>query len=120
MADLHATISIDSLAGHTKFTRMEVGGVRGGGKNTPPTSACEKIVRPLRLIHRYVALSVIGHKMCNQISGLSSTIDAKGYRETSLVRCLRYYYSCCTLVILRGNQLVIFPGIACTMVMLNM
>ena len=111
MADLHATISIDSLAGHTNFTRMEVGGVRGGGKNTPPTSACEKIVRPLRLIHRYVALSVIGHKMCNQISGLSSTIDAKGYRETSVVRCLRYYYSCCTLVILRGNQLVIFPGI---------
>ena len=58
--------------------------------------------------------------MCNQISGLSSTIDAKGYRETSLVRCLMYYYSCCTLVILRGNQLVIFPGIACTMVILKL
>ena len=67
-------------------------------------------------IHRYVALSVIGHRMCNRISGLcdksSITIDTKRYRETSLVCCLRYYYSCCALVIIRGNQLVIFPGIA--------
>ena len=66
-------------------------------------------------IHRYVALSVIGHRMCNRISGLcdksSITIDTKRYRETSLVCCLRYYYSCCTLVIIRGNQLVIFPSI---------
>ena len=67
-------------------------------------------------IHRYVALSMIGHRMCNRISGLcdksSITIDTKCYRETSLVCCLRYYYSCCALVITRGNQLVIFPGIA--------
>ena len=67
-------------------------------------------------IHRYVALSVIGHRMCNRISGLcdksSITIDTKRYRETSLVCCLRYYYSCCALVIIWGNQLVIFPGIA--------
>ena len=67
-------------------------------------------------IHRYVALSVIGHRMCNRISGLcdksSITIVTKRYRETSLVCCLRYYYSCCALVIIRGNQLVIFPGIA--------
>ena len=50
-------------------------------------------------IQRYVALSVIGHRMCNRISGLcdksSITIDTKRYRETSLVCCLRYYYSCC-------------------------
>ena len=43
-------------------------------------------------IHRYVALSVIGHRMCNRISGLcdksSITIDIKRYRETSLVCCL--------------------------------
>ena len=42
----------------------------------------------------------------------SITIDTKRYRETSLVCCLWYYYSCCALVIIRGNQLVIFPGIA--------
>ena len=67
-------------------------------------------------IHRYVALSVIGQSMCNRISGLcdksSITIDTKRYLETSLVCCLRYYYSCCALVIIWGNQLVIFPGIA--------
>ena len=67
-------------------------------------------------VHRYVALSVIGHRMCNRISGLcdksSITIVTKRYRETSLVCCLRYYYSCYALVIIRGNQLVIFPGIA--------
>ena len=66
-------------------------------------------------IHRYAALSVIGHRMCKQISGLcdksSIIIDTKHYRATSFVCCLRYYYSCCALVIIRGNQLVIFPGI---------
>ena len=32
--------------------------------------------------------------------------------ETSLVHCLRYCYSCFTLVTILGNELVIFPGIA--------
>ena len=32
--------------------------------------------------------------------------------ETSLVHCLEHCYSCCALVIIRGNELLIFPGIA--------
>ena len=32
--------------------------------------------------------------------------------ETSLVHCLEHCYSCCALVTIRGNELVIFHGIA--------
>ena len=32
--------------------------------------------------------------------------------ETSLVHCLEHCYSCYALVTIRGNELVIFPGIA--------
>ena len=32
--------------------------------------------------------------------------------ETSLVHCLEHGYSCCALVTIRGNELVIFHGIA--------
>ena len=32
--------------------------------------------------------------------------------ETSLIHCLEHCYSCCALVTIRGNELVIFHGIA--------
>ena len=32
--------------------------------------------------------------------------------ETPLVNCLEHCYECCTLVTIRGNELVIFHGIA--------
>ena len=32
--------------------------------------------------------------------------------KTSLVHCLKHCYSCYVLTTIRGNQLVIFPGIA--------
>ena len=32
--------------------------------------------------------------------------------ETSLVHCLEHCYSCCALVTIRSNELVIFHGIA--------
>ena len=64
-------------------------------------------------IHRYVALSVIGHRMCNRISGLCDKSSiTKRYRELTCCLYGFIYYSCCALVIIRGNQLVIFPGIA--------
>ena len=34
MYDTRRTVTWDSLAGHTNFSRAEVGGVMGGGKNT--------------------------------------------------------------------------------------
>ena len=40
------------------------------------------------------------------------TKHASDTMETSLVHCLEHYYSCCALITIRGNELVIFHCIA--------
>ena len=53
----------------------------------------------------------IALQVCIYDKSLIVTVESDTM-ETSLVHCLEHCYSCCALVTIRGNELVIFHGIA--------
>ena len=53
----------------------------------------------------------IALQVCIYDKSLIVTVESDTM-ETSLVYCLEHCYSCCALVTIRGNELVIFHGIA--------